>query len=159
MKTLSNIAKKILGGSYEDILRHQQQQLRSRNLSNSSFGNINPSSSYNFPSYQSSNTSSSIFKPSLGSNTSSSIFKPSLGSSPTSIESISSNLVEKSAKKCEETTQVFGDENSFYLGLIIFILVLAITGLCIWFFILRDNYNNKKVYIVDDKKKSKRSKD
>tara|TARA_B000000565_G_scaffold255443_1_gene236068 strand:- start:1326 stop:1766 length:441 start_codon:yes stop_codon:yes gene_type:complete len=146
MKTLSNIAKKILGGSYEDILRHQQQQLRSRNLSNSSFGNINPSSSYNFPSYQSSNTSSSIFK-------------PSLGSSPTSIESISSNLVEKSAKKCEETTQVFGDENSFYLGLIIFILVLAITGLCIWFFILRDNYNNKKVYIVDDKKKSKRSKD
>tara|TARA_Y100000741_G_scaffold156955_1_gene118617 strand:+ start:856 stop:1296 length:441 start_codon:yes stop_codon:yes gene_type:complete len=135
MKTLSNIAKKILGGtfSYDNYM----QQLKNRGLSSSSYGNTNLSSNYNFT------------RPSVISNTSSSsILRPTIGSSPTSVGSSSSSVVRDSVKKCEETTKLLCPDNRYLTGIII-ILVLAITGLCIWFFILREDdkyvvYNNKK---------------
>jgi len=144
MKTLSNIAKKILGGTfgYDDYM----QQLKNRGLSSSSYGNTNLSSNYNFT------------RPSVISNTSSSsILRPTIGSSPTSVGSSSSSVVADSVKKCEETTEVLCPENTYLIGIII-ILALAVTGLCIWFFILRDKTGDKKVYNEDDNKKSKRSK-
>lgn len=144
MKTLSNIAKKILGGTfgYDDYM----QQLKNRGLSSSSYGNTNLSSNYNFT------------RPSVISNTSSSsILRPTIGSSPTSVGSSSSSVVGDSVKKCEETTEVLCPENTYLIGIII-ILALAVTGLCIWFFILRDKTGDKKVYNEDDNKKSKRSK-
>lgn len=138
MKTLSNIAKKILGGTLEDYMRQ---------LKSSSYGNTNLSSNnYNFT------------RPGVISNTSSSsVLGPPIGSSPRSVGSSSSSVVADSVKKCEETTEVLCPENTYLIGIII-ILALAITGLCIWFFILRDKIGDKKVYNEDDNKKSKRSK-
>jgi len=127
MKSLSNIAKKILGGAQGDWQGSPMQSLRTR---------WDPQTSGLFPpqpkaqSYSSPAADAGMLAPAL--RTRSVRDWAQTHGVPTS------------------TNSEVSLDNAYLIGIII-ILVLALTALCIWFFILKEDDE----YVVDNKKERK----